>query len=76
VIAINSASNGGVSAQVTLVEHLGHEIQVVCAVGSDHRVVVRLPAGHAIPENGSLVHLDAAREHRHRFDAISGFRVD
>jgi len=76
VIAVDASSNGGVSARVTLVEHLGHEIQVVCSVGDEHRVVVRLPAGQAIPENGSLVHLEAAVEHRHRFDAISGSRVD
>lgn len=70
------SSREGVSAEVTLVEHLGHEIQVVCTVAPDHRVVVRLSAGQEIPTNGSTIRLGAPAEHRHRFDATTGIRVE
>ena len=66
----------GVPATVMLVEHLGHEMQVVCRVDDDHRAIVRLPESSTAPENGSHVHLDAADPFRHRFDAASGSRID
>lgn len=75
-IVSDHSSHDGVAAEVTLVEHLGHEVQVVCAVASDHRVVVRLATGEAIPTNGSTIRVAANPEHRHRFDATTGIRVE
>ena len=75
-ITTDASSSRGVLAQVVLVEHLGHEVQVVCTVAGTHRVVVRLPAGHSTPDNGSLIHIDVPLQHRHRFDATTGFRAD
>ena len=75
-ITTGSSSAPGVSAQVVLVEHLGHEVQVVCTIAGTHRVVVRLLAGQSTPDNGALIHIDAPLQHRHRFDATTGLRVN
>ena len=64
----------GVAATVMLVEHLGHEMQVVCRIDDDHRAIVRLPESAAAPANGAAVHLSSAESARHRFDAASGAR--
>lgn len=69
-------ANDSVEATVTLVEHLGHELQIVCRVDDDHRAIVRLPAGTAVPESGSSVRLAADPGHRHRFDVETGRRID
>jgi len=54
---------------------LGHEIQVVCTVDSEHRAIVRLPAGTEVPSNGSSVFLTADENHRHRFNVETGLRI-
>jgi multiple sugar transport system ATP-binding protein len=69
-------AEGPVSGEVSLVEHLGHEMLVTVMVGGHHRVVVRLPSSAAEPHVGSWVHLDADQQHRHRFDPVSEQRVD
>lgn len=76
VIVADHSSHDGVAAEVVLAEHLGHEVQVVCNVAPDHRVVVRLAAGDTVPSNGSTIRIAAAPEHRHRFDATTGTRLD
>ncbi len=68
--------DGSVAATVTLVEHLGHELQVVCRIDDEYRAIVRLPAGTSIPDSGAEVRVAATEEHRHRFDATSGLRID
>ena len=68
-------SNDGVAATVMVVEHLGHEMQVVCRIDDSHRAIVRLAEGSAAPDNGASVHLSAPESTRHRFDAGSGVRL-
>jgi ABC-type sugar transport system ATPase subunit len=68
-------TSSGVAATVALVEHLGHEIQVVCTIDTEHRAIVRLPAGTEVPSNGSSVFLTADENHRHRFNVETGLRI-
>ena len=68
------SADGALAAQVRLVEHLGHEVLVVCEVG-DTRVVVRQTASDPAPEVGAQVQVHADPVLRHRFDAVSGERV-
>jgi multiple sugar transport system ATP-binding protein len=68
-------TSSGVAATVALVEHLGHEIQVVCTIDAEHRAIVRLPAGTEVPSNGSSVFLTADENHRHRFNVETGLRI-
>ena len=68
-------TSSGVAATVALVEHLGHEIQVVCTIDAEHRAIVRLPAGTDVPSNGSSVFLTADENHRHRFNVETGLRI-
>jgi len=69
-------SENSVPATVTLVEHLGHELQIVCRIDEEYRAIVRLPAGTPVPDSGTAVRLVADPEYRHRFDAASGLRID
>ncbi|CAB4583927.1 unannotated protein [freshwater metagenome] len=66
----------GVAATVVLVEHLGHEAQVVCAVDDHTRAIVRMNPSDDLPRNGDTVRLNVPVEARHRFDSASGTRVD
>ena len=66
----------GLSAIVTMVEHLGHEVQVVCAIGDEHRVIVRNAPSGGAPRVGDSVRLSVSATNRHRFDATSGARLD
>ena len=66
----------GVAATVVLVEHLGHEAQVVCAVDDHTRAIVRMNPSDDLPRNGDTVRLNVPEEARHRFDAVSGARID
>jgi multiple sugar transport system ATP-binding protein len=66
----------GVAATVVLVEHLGHEAQVVCAVDDHIRAIVRMNPSDDLPRNGDTVRLNVPEEARHRFDAVSGARID
>lgn len=74
--SFSDATSGTVPATVTLIEHLGHEMQVVCRIDDEHRAIVRLAEGSTVPDTGASVRLGAATEHRHRFDAASGLRRD
>jgi len=70
------ARDQGVAATVVLVEHLGHEAQVVCAVDDQTRAIVRMNPSDVLPRNGDTVRLNVAAEARHRFDSSSGARID
>jgi multiple sugar transport system ATP-binding protein len=68
-----------VRATVTLVEHLGHETLVHARLGDGDTaptVVLRGPAELAVPDIGAEVGLTAPIEHRHRFDAATGKRIE
>jgi multiple sugar transport system ATP-binding protein len=71
---------GELAAEVTLVEHLGHEVLVTVAVGEPdgerRRAVVRLDAAAPDPGAGAVVRLTAAPQHRHRFDPVTHRRID
>jgi ABC-type sugar transport system ATPase subunit len=68
-------TDGGVAANVRMVEQLGHETLLICdAAGT--RIVVRQDAEAAVPEIGDEVHLDAADAYRHRFDPLTEQRID
>jgi multiple sugar transport system ATP-binding protein len=69
------ADESPVRGRVTLVEHLGHETLVHLRVG-ETPVVVRTQADAAAPVVGAEVGLDVPVMHRHRFDAVSGRRID
>jgi multiple sugar transport system ATP-binding protein len=66
---------GGVPAMVTLVEALGHERHVSCALADGTVVVARLPAAVGAPTEGDAVRVDAPTGRRHRFDATTGQRI-
>jgi multiple sugar transport system ATP-binding protein len=66
----------GVAARVVLVEHLGHEAQVVCAIDERTRAIVRMNPSDDFPRNGDTVRLNVREEARHRFDVASGARFD
>ncbi len=71
------AADGGVEATVVLVEQLGHEIHVVCALSNGTKVIVRRPADDDnLPQDGDVVHLQAWAHRRHHFDPDTGMRVD
>ncbi len=71
------AADGGVEATVVLVEQLGHEIHVVCALSNGTKVIVRRPADDDnLPQDGNVVHLEAWAHRRHHFDPDTGIRVD
>jgi multiple sugar transport system ATP-binding protein len=71
----NISPDRGVPAKVVMVEHLGHEVQVVCAVDEGTRAIVRVSPSDQLPRNGDEVRLDVAESARHRFDASSGTRI-
>jgi multiple sugar transport system ATP-binding protein len=66
---------GRLPVQVVLVEQLGHEVHVVCAVDDYSKVVVRMAAGADVPRVGDHVRLDAWAHHRHHFDPETRRRV-
>jgi len=70
------SDSDGVTATVTLVEHLGHEAQIVCAIDDTHRAIVRMSPSATLPRHGDNVRLSVVESSRHRFDATSGSRID
>jgi ABC-type sugar transport system ATPase subunit len=67
------AADGAIAARVRLVEHLGHEVLVVCDVAGT-RLVVRQDAAETTPSIGDEVRVRAEPAHRHHFDPITGER--
>jgi len=65
----------GIPASVTLVERLGAETHVICALGAGTRVVVRQGHRAAHPALGDTVHITVDPEHLHLFDTVSGERL-
>ena len=62
-------------AQVELVEQLGHEMLVHARLG-ETRIVVRMSAERVAPQIEDVIGLDVPSQHRHRFDAATGKRLD
>ena len=65
----------GVPAHVRLVESLGHERHLLCALAGGEQVIVRMAAATDAPVEGDAVHLSADGRHLHLFDATTGERV-
>lgn len=83
--------DGPLKATVEIVEALGHEHLVVCAIqgagsnggsdGSDagakvSRATVRVPSGGAVPKFGEVIGLSADPQHMHWFDPVTGARIE
>jgi multiple sugar transport system ATP-binding protein len=66
--------SAGIPAHVRLVESLGHERHLLCALEGGEQVVVRAPAAAVLPGEGAGVHLSVDAEHLHVFDAATGAR--
>lgn len=64
-----------VRAQVDLVEQLGHETLVHARVGETN-IVLRMSAELGAPVVGDDIGVHVPVAHRHRFDAVSGERID
>ena len=72
---VTIAPEGRLPARVVLIEQLGHEVHVVCAIDESTRVVARLAAGDDLPVVGDEVRLDAWAHRRHAFDPGTGRRI-
>jgi multiple sugar transport system ATP-binding protein len=72
-VQIDPAS--GVRAHVDLVELLGHETLVHGRIG-ETKMVLRMGAEQAAPSVGDEIGVGVPGEHRHRFDAATGQRLD
>jgi multiple sugar transport system ATP-binding protein len=66
----------GIPAEVTVVESLGHEQQVVCRLTDGQMVIARMRADAAAPDEGASVHLGADAGSLHLFDPVTGARVE
>ncbi|MEI8050743.1 MAG: sn-glycerol-3-phosphate ABC transporter ATP-binding protein UgpC [Actinomycetes bacterium] len=71
-----SLDTTGVLATVLLVELLGAETHVICAVDGDKRVVVRQDYDMVRPEIGDQVFLNIDTSRLHAFDAETGVRLE
>jgi ABC-type sugar transport system ATPase subunit len=66
---------GAVPAKVTLVEALGHEQHVSCALSDGTVVVARVPSHTAVPSEGEDVTVGSLEQRRHHFDRATGGRI-
>jgi multiple sugar transport system ATP-binding protein len=73
---VRVAADGAHLATVRLVEPLGHETLVTCelvgAMASGTRLVIRLGSDVTMPAVGQDILLDLPEAHRHRFSASTG----
>ena len=75
--AFRIVDDGPVKANVTLVESLGHERQVLCRLeGGTDIVIVRLAADAPAPADGDSITLTARATDVHLFDDETGGRLD
>jgi multiple sugar transport system ATP-binding protein len=74
--AFRIADDGPIKANVTLVESLGHERQVLCRLeGGTDIVIVRLAADAPAPDDGDAITLTARAVDIHLFDDETGDRL-
>ena len=67
---------GPLTARVHLVEALGYERLITCALPNETIVVARVTAETSSAREGDAVFVDAEDRHRHRFDAATGKRLE
>jgi ABC-type sugar transport system ATPase subunit len=72
---ISLESGGTVTATITAVEWLGHEIHVICDLAGTP-VIVRQPSEGSPPAIGSTVRLTAAPDELHLFDPDTTERIN
>jgi multiple sugar transport system ATP-binding protein len=65
-----------VPATVSVVESLGHELNVVCRLVDEQMVIVRVDSESPAPAAGAAIGLAARPEHLHLFDADTGLRLE
>jgi len=70
------AADGPVEATVSVVEHLGHELHLICRLNDGQMVIVRQPAGRGEPEELGQVRLVTQPEQLHLFDPTTEQRLD
>jgi multiple sugar transport system ATP-binding protein len=68
-------AEGVIEAKVTVIEALGHERHVICHLADGQMVIVRQAADLTPPAPGATVHIAAAPEHLHLFDADTEQRI-
>ena len=68
--------DGPVKATVRVVESLGHERHIICDLGADDFVIVRLAADETPPVAGATVGLTAHPDRLHLFDPVTTLRVN
>jgi multiple sugar transport system ATP-binding protein len=74
--ALRFDASGGIPAQVSVVESLGHERHVVCRLADQQLVIVRQDAHEAAPAAESSTFLVAEPGALHVFDPGSGARIN
>jgi multiple sugar transport system ATP-binding protein len=67
---------GPLTARVHLVEALGYERLLTLVLPNEARVVARIQAEANGAREGEAVFIDAEERHRHRFDPVSGKRLE
>ena len=73
-VSVTQDGTEGVVGRVRLVESLGHERHVVCAV-AEETVIARTSAAGPTPSEGDEVRLMWDSRHHHRFDTATGERL-
>ena len=66
---------GPLQGTVRQVEHLGHEVLLLTESDGGTRLAARVAPSSDLPIVGDIVLFDAAPQHLHRFDAVTGVRV-
>jgi sn-glycerol 3-phosphate transport system ATP-binding protein len=67
-------ADSGIAAQVTHAEYLGADTVVACRVGTDGKLLARLPGRVVVPD-GETVHFAFDHTDLHLFDAANGRRI-
>jgi multiple sugar transport system ATP-binding protein len=73
---LSLASEGILTATVSVVESLGHERHVICRLEDGQMVIVRQQSSEPAPGEGSMVRLATELRHLHLFDADTERRIE
>jgi ABC-type sugar transport system ATPase subunit len=73
---LHLVADGSLRGTVRMVEHLGHETLVSADLESGERVTARVAAESGVPGLGGHVSFDVAERHLHRYDAVTGLRLE
>jgi len=73
---LHLSTTGPLHGTVRQVEHLGHEVLLSADLDGGLRVTARLGVDETLPGVGDAVAFAAAERHLHRYDAVSGLRLE